>query len=222
MERNDWTPAVLITASVALLTAGFVWLFEPWGSPGDGAPGDTIPRRRLPAEVIVWIGEVGPDLKGVLGPIWGDTGPDRDHDGLLNGSLGLENGKALSYYRLLVFNTSEQARTLELGDGGIVMLGEDGNRVPLRSLAKMRERGEVQINDALEFSLHSLGALARTIEIPPGRAASLMVPFQGETRIETASAIGTTNGTALRRRRMARAAFRRLIEEPDEARVKDL
>lgn len=222
MERNDWTPAVLITATVSLITAGLVWLVAPWGPALQEGGGNTIPRHNLPEEVVVWIAEFGPDFKGVLGPVWGDAEPDRDHDGLLNADLGLTGGRALSYYRLLIFNTSEESRTLQLGDGRIVMEGENGDRVYLKNLAGMVERGELELDPALSFSLHSLGALAKEVEVPAGRSASLIVPFDGKARIETARAVGLANEKGFRRRQMARATFRRLIENPDQARVKDL
>ena len=222
MERNDWTPAVLITATVTLVTAGLVWLMQPWGPYPEGRPGDTIERRSLPAEVVVWIGEFAPGLKGVLAPVWGDTQPDRDHDGLLNERLGLDEGRALSYYRLLVFNTTAETQLLELGDGRLVMMDENGRRVSLKSLSAMRARGEIELSPSTAFSLRSLGALSERIEIPAGRAAKLVVPFDGGARIETAKAVATTDETAFRRRQMARSTFRRLLEDPDEARVKDL
>ena len=222
MERNDWTPAVLITATVSLLTAGLVWIVAPWGPAGEGPPGPDVPRHNLAPEVVVWIGDFGPDLKGVLGPVWGDAEPDRDHDGLLNQDLGLEGERALSYYRLLLFNTSDEARSVTLGDGRIVMEGEHGDRVYLQNLASMVARGDLKLSPSLRFSLRSLGALTETVDIPPQRAASLMVPFNGKARIETARAVGLANEREFRRRQMARTTFRRLIESPDEARVKDL
>jgi hypothetical protein len=222
MDRNDWTPAVLITATVSLVTAGLVSLLAPWGAGREPPPGPDRPRHALASEVVVWIGELGPQLKGVLGPVWGDSEPDRDHDGLLNQDLGLSGPEALSYYRLLVFNTSAEPRTLTLGDGRIVMEGENGDRVYLKNLAAMVERGELSLSPSLAFSLRSLGALSERVEIPPGQAASLMVPFNGEARIETARAVALADEREFRRRQMARASFRRLIEDPDETRVKDL
>ncbi len=224
MEANDWTPAVLITATISLMTAGLVWLVAPWGT-GIGAhePGHTIPRRVPRAEVVVWTGELAPGLKGVLGPVWGDPKPDRFHDQSLNEDLGLEGERALVYYRLLVFNTSEEPRSLEVGEGRIVMLGEtDGGKLPLRSLARMVERGEIQLDGGMEFSLRSLGALTTTVEVPAGSFAKLVVPFDGKASIETARAVATQDGTELRRRQIAQAAFRRLVASPDESQVKDL
>jgi len=222
MERNDWTPAVLITATVSLVTAGLVWLVAPWGPIYDAGSGVTIPRHNLPPEVVVWVAEFGPDFKGVLGPVWGDNKPDRDHDGLLNEDLGLTGARALSYYRLLIFNTSQESRTVHLGDGRIVMEGENGDRVYLKNLAEMVERGELELDPGLAFSLRSLGALAKEVEVPAGHSASLIIPFDGTARIETARAVGLANEKEFRRRQMARETFRRLIESPDQARVKDL
>ncbi len=224
MERSDWTPAVLITATISLVTAGLVWLVGPWGSAGlYGQPGATMPRHAAVDKIAVWTGQLAPGLKGVLGPVWGDALPDRDHDGLLNEGLGLEGDRALVYYRLLVFNTTKEARSLELGEGQIVMLGESGGgKIPLRSLARMVQRGEIKLTGSLAFSLRSIGALSTKVKIPPGRFAKLVVPFDGGASIETARVIATKDGTELRRRQITQAAFRRLVEDPDELHVKDL
>ncbi len=224
MEANDWTPAVLITATISLMTAGLVWLVTPWGTGLSGQePGRTMPRRLPQAEVVVWTGDLAPGLKGVLGPVWGDPKPDRHHDGLLNEGLGLTGDRALRYFRLLVFNTTEEARSLELGEGRIVMLGETGGgKLPLRSLARMVKNGEIQLGGSLAFSLRSLGALSTTVEVPAGSFAKLVVPFDGGASIDTARAVATQDGTELRRRQIAQATFRRLVEDPDETQVKDL
>ena len=223
MAPNDWTPAVLITATVSLVTAGLVWLVAPWGPYGPhSGPGATIPRHPLPPEVVVWTGELAPGLKGVLGPVWGDTVPDLHHDGMLNEDLGLKGPEALAYFRLLVFNTSSESRTLTLDEGELVMLDESGAQVPLRSLAAMVERGEIHPGDGLQFSLRALGALSSTLEVPAGSFVPLLVSFDARVRISTARAVATAQGKSLRRRQMARAEFRRLFAQPDEARVKDL
>jgi hypothetical protein len=220
----DWTPAVLITATVSLVTVGLVWLVTPWGPGRFGEPsGPTRPRHRPPAEVVVWTGELAPGLKGVLGPVWGDARPDQDHADLLNDDLGLTGERALAYFRLLVFNTSDETRSLALGAGELVVLGEEGQSpLPLRSLARMVADGEVAIPRGLEFSLRSLGALTESIDVPPGRFAKLVVPFGGSARLDTARTVVTAHGTELHRRQMATAAFRRLIEDPNEGRLKDL
>jgi len=223
MDQNDWTPAVLITATVCLFTAALVWLVAPW-TPGAGRDGgSTIPRTRYRAEVVVWTGELAPGLKGVLGPVWGDPGPDRDHERLLNEDLGLAGRDALAYFRLLVYNTGTEARTLRLEDGALVMTGAEGARaLPLRSLAARVAAGQLKIDAGLRFTLGSLGVLSKTVEVPPGQFAKLVVLFDGEARIEQARAVVTSQGTVLRRVELARTVFRRLMEDPDEARVKDL
>ena len=112
---------------------------------------------------------------------------------------------------------------LDLGEGRLVMTGEDAaDSLPLRSLAAMLAAGEVEVDDGLRFALRSLGALSQTLEIPAGRFVKLVVPFDGQARIERARTIVTSQGTVLRRVELARGVFRRLMESPDEARVKDL
>jgi hypothetical protein len=222
MDRSDWTPAVLITASVCLLTAGLVWLVAPWDRFSSEFPGPGLPRHRAPAHVVVWTGEFAPGVKGVLAPVWGDAKPDRDHARLLNEDLGLDGESELVYFRLLVFNTTPEAHTLHLEDGAIRIAVEEGSQpVPMRSLAAMLERDEVDMAEGLAFSLRSLGALQRTVELPAGGVAKLIVPFGRRASLEAARAVATENGTALRRRQMAAAAFRRLITTPGDVRVED-
>lgn len=224
MERGDWTPAVLITATVSLVTAGLVWLLTPLGAGRLGdEPGPTIPRSRPPSQVVVWTGEVAPGLKGVLGPVWVDPKSDRDHDDLLNGDLGLVGERALSYHRLLVFNTTKEARSFEIVDGLILMQDERGGGPrALKSLVRVLDEQDVIIPGGLKFSLESLGALSRKIEIPAGSFAKLVVPFDRSASLESATAVVTVHGTDLKRRQMAAAAFRRLMEAPDESRLRDL
>jgi hypothetical protein len=224
MDREDWTPAVLITASICLLTAGLVWLVTPWDPLSDrDAAGQSAPRRHGPAQITVWTGELAPGLKGVLGPVWGDPKPDKDHDSLLNDDLGLDGAEALAYFRLLVFNTTDEDHTLVLRDGELRMVDEGGGGpILLRSLAAMEQQGEIEISGGLAFSLRSLGALQERIEIPAGRFAKLVVPFARGARLETAKAVATMHGTALVRRRIAAAEFRQLLSDPDETRLEDL
>lgn len=223
MQQNDWTPAVLITATVCLLTAALVYLVAPWSPARDGAGGDTIPRAQYRDAIVVWTGDLAPGLKGVLGPVWGDPGPDRDHERLLNEDLGLDGGRALSWYRLLVFNTGDEPRTLALRDGAIVMTGPDGRQaLPLRNLAARVSAGELEMGPGLQFTLGRLGVLSESVEVPPGQCAKLVVPFDADARIEQARAVVTAQGTALRRVELAKTTFRSLMEEPSVARVKDL
>ncbi len=223
MDQQDWTPAVLITATICLVTAGLVYLVRPWDPSAAGAGGDTIPRTRYRDAVVVWTGELAPGLKGVLGPVWGDPGPDRDHDGILNEDLGLEGDKALAWFRLLVFNTSKSPQTLELRAGALVMTGEEGERaLPLQSLAKRMADGDLRVDEALRFTLGSMGALSERVVVPPGAFAKLVVPFDGDARLERAQTVVTAQGTVLRRVEIARTMFRHLMENPDESRVKDL
>jgi hypothetical protein len=223
MEREDWTPAVLITASLSLLVTGLVWIWAPWNPGGSGTGNHTIPRHGLPPEVVVWTGEVAPGLKAVVGPVWGDDRPDRLYDSDLNRDLGLTGDRALSWFRLLVFNTSKEDRILDLEDGRLVMrAGGSGPSFPLKSLARMAQRGEVRLDKAHEFTLRSLGALVEHLDIPAGEYARLVVCFRGAPRIDRVASVATAQGSALHRRPMARITFRRLLESPDETRVKDL
>jgi len=222
MPREDWTPAVLATAVLSVVTATAVWIFGPGAGVG-GQPEDTPARRLAPAEVVVWAGEVAPGLKGVLTPVWGDPVPDDEHDRLLNEDLGLEKDHGFAWFRLLLFNLSQEPRRALLSDGALALRapGSSG-RSALVNLAALARRGEVRIAPSLDLVLRSQGGLRSEVDLPAGRWASLLLPFEGSLRLDAASEVVTAEGRALVRRPMARAVYRRLLEAPDEESVRDL
>ncbi len=229
MQRDDWTPAVLATALISLLTAALVWVFFPAGF-GDEEPGATRPRRRPPDEVVVWTGEIQPGLKGVLGPIWGDPGPDLEHDRELNEELGLEElaagadaGAAPRWYRLLLFNLGAAEQVLPLTDGALTIAAPDGGpSAPMGSLSRWLREGVAEAPPGLAFTLQSHGALNERLQLPPGTSAHLVLPFAGPVDLEDAEAVRTAEGRQLTRRPMERLRYRRLLEGADEEALRDL
>jgi hypothetical protein len=223
MRRNDWTPAVLATtvavAVVAAAILGAIWLRDR----GESA-GPERSRRLPPPRVDAWVGDLAPGLKGVLGPVWGDPGPDLDHDRELNAGLDLPEGRGLAWYRLILFNTSEGAISVPLPEGAIAIHAPDSAApVTLRSLSALVERGEVKPPPGgLRTVLKNLGALETTVEVPAGSSVSLLVPFGRRVDLEQAVDVASADGVKFHRRRMDRGEFQELLGSPDEARIKDL
>lgn len=223
MQREDWTPAVLVTAMISLVTAGVVWVLAP-GPFGAEDSGATRPRRQPPTEVIVWTGELSPGVKGVLGPIWGDPGPDGEHDRELNEGLGLSAPQpAPRWYRLLVFNLGTDAWELGLGDGALTIGAPEGEpSAPLRNLGHWVAAGLAHPDPGLTFTLRTQGTLEERLHLPAGMSAQLVLPFQGRIGLENAVAVSTSEGRQLTRRPMERQRYRRLLEGADEDALRDL
>jgi hypothetical protein len=226
MQERDWTPAVLLTATVCLTLVLLVAVTTPGLREAlvREEAGPEQARRLPPAEIAVWAGEVVPGVKGLLGPVWGDPVPDAFHDHRLNESLALSAGEGLAWYRLLLFNTSDEERTVHLGDGAIAIRPPGvASPVPLRSLASMERRGEVRVPDGRRALLESLGALEDSVRVPAGSMASLLLPFTARVDLGAAQAVATGDGTEFHRRPMPRAELQALLyDPPDPERVKDL
>ena len=169
------------------------------------------------------MGEAAPGLKVALATVYGDPGQDLFHDEELNQGLRLDGSGALAYYRLLVFNSSTEERTVELKDGAIsIRPAGTKDSVRLRSLPALVAQGGAVVSPSLRTVLEGLGTLRESVRVEPGSSATLVVPFQ--RRVDLASAEGVTlaDGTAFRRRRIGQGALQRLIAAPDEEQVKDL
>jgi hypothetical protein len=222
MPRHDWTPAVLATAVLSVVVAAVVWFFVvlPGGRGGAVAP-DTPDAFERPAEVVVWAGELAPDLKGVLSPVWGEPAPDDEHDARLNAGLDLKDGLSLRWFRLLLFNLGAEARTVTLAEGALEIHAPD-HTARLVDLGALVARGDARLTPALEMVLRTQGGMRSALEVPPGEAASLVLPFADGVALAEAAEVVTADGRALRRRPLPRAEYRRLIEAPHEGALRDL
>ena len=220
----DWTPLVLLVSSVTLTAVATVWVLErveASRAAQEAIPGPEQGEHGAPAEVDLWVGEVGPGVKVVLTSVWGDALPDRAHDDELRQGLGLPEGSPLAWYTLLVFNTSAEARTVPLEEGGLVVETE-GGRARLASLPALVQRGEARPSPSLASVLTGLGALQRQVVLQAGEAASLLVCFDRRMDLGGAKTVATADGAAFRRRRMGRGDLQRLMADPDSSQVSTL
>ena len=220
MRRDEWLVGLLVGSAVALGLIAVFLMLRPFSN--DRAPGPEQPRRRPPDEIQVWVGELTEGVVGVLGPVWGDPEPDRSYEGSLNHDLGLKGDAALGYCRLLAFNTTDQPRTLSLGDRVLEIVGKSGQTVPLRSLAGMLDRGEVKIPEGLAFTLRAVGTLRHEVEIPPGSMMNLVVPFAHPAPLAAVSAVQTAKGSTLEARPIPRGRLQRLIQDPGQGDLEQL
>lgn len=219
MQRAEWIVAVLVTGASVLGLAAIVLVVRPFDSSEE--PGPDHPRRRAPNQVEVWVGEIDDGVLAVLSPVWGDPKPDRSYDGSMNRDLGLEGDAALGYCRLLLFNTSKTAKTLSLDDS-LLEIAKEGGPVPLRSLVGMVERGEVTVPDGLAFTLRAVGTLRPAVTIPPGAMANLVVPFAHPAALDSATAVQTAKGSALRARPIPRGRLQAIMQDPSQRDVESL
>lgn len=222
MTRDEWSQALFVTATIALVTAGLVWLLGPGrrGSEWD-EPGSMKPRRVAPPEVTLWVGEIEDGLKGVLTSVYGDAEPDAAHDAQLNEDLG--TAAPLGFYRLLLYNTSEAPKRFALADGALVVIPAEGaETVRLRNLAAELASGQLEPAPGLAFTLDRLGALRDAVDVPAGQRANLVVAFSGRRDLATARSVETAEGRTFRRLPKTRAELRRLIADPRADRIRDL
>jgi hypothetical protein len=168
--------------------------------------------------VTLWVGQVSPGLKGALTDVYGDERPDLAHDARLNEELGLEGAAGLAFYRLLLFNTSDEARDYPVLEGGLAVHGDAD--VPA---ARMKPLSGSAVRDGgTRFALEALGTLRASVTVPAGAMANVVVAFDRRSDLSTAASVATLEGTALARRRMSRVALRRLLEDPRADWIQDL
>jgi hypothetical protein len=218
---RDWTPVVLLVSTLSLATVAVVWAIDRMRHPPiaeEGEPGPERGERGAPADVHLWVGEVAPGVKGVLTSVFGDPQPDRAHDEELRTGLGLAADSPLAWYRLLLFNTSSEARTIVLKPGGIVVEAETVS-ANLASLPDLVKSGAARPSPALSAVLRGLGALREEVVLPPGDATTLLVCFERRVDLAGATTVASANGTRFRPRRMGRGELARLMAEPDSAQV---
>ncbi len=236
MRRPDWTPIVLITASLSVTVVVAVFLTSPYlSSLFRTQPGPTVPRHALAPKIDVWVGEIEPGLVAVLGPVWGEAGPDAAHDARLNEELALPEGTDFGWYQLLVFNVGKEERRLTLPDGALrirVKREADAegagaaagavDAVSFRSLAPLIARGEASPSPGLATVLRARGTLGESVTIPAGWMADLLVPFDRRVALDRALEVASATGSTFRRRPMERRKLEALVEDPSHALVEDL
>ncbi len=223
MARADWTPAVLIASTVSLTVVTVVLMTSPVFQPSyDTRPGPARPRHALPDRVAVWVGDLDGGLRAMLSPVWGDAEPDAVHDRTLNAGLAVQ--RPLAFYELMVFNPSDQSASLALPDGALRIQPTDdgGDVVSLQSVSSLVESGRATPSPALRTVLLGLGSLRPVVEIEPGAMAILLVAFDRRVDLEDVVAVSWADGTAFRRRPIARERLEALLLDPTEARVGEL
>lgn len=224
MRRPDWTPAVLVTATVSVTVVLVVLVTSPWiGLTFRTEPGPGQARRRLASKVDVWVGDLAPGVVGVLSPVWGEPEPDREHDARLNEELALMAPRKLAWFHLLVFNTSGEEQTIALGEGALVIRPPDGGAAgTLQSVAALVECGEARLTPALRLVLEARGALRDSVTVPAGWMADLLVAFDRRVELDQAVEVACAGGETFRRRPMSRRDLEGLVESPDASVLDDL
>lgn len=211
-----------MTATLSLTVVAAVLVSSPLFGlrPGHGrSPG--VARRALAPQVVVWVGDLAPGLRGVLTPVWGEPGPDEAHDETLNQELS--SRRHLAFYRLLLFNTAEETRRVPLLTGALE-IRPDGDQPPgrLQSLPALLREGVASASPALVTVLEAQGALEEELVLPPGMMADVLVVFDRHVPLEQAQGVEGTDGATFARRRIERGVLEALLEAPDASRIRDL
>ena len=171
----------------------------------------------------MWVGDIVPGVRAVLGTVWGEAAPDTLHDARLNAGLGVAPDHALAFYRLLLFNTSSEDRDVALRDGALVVRPAGaGEPARLLDLSDLLGRGEATVSPALRVVLEGEGTLRPRVSLPAGRMADLIVPFDRRVGLEDAQDVETGDGTAFARRQMNRVDLEALMVSPDQASIQKL
>ncbi len=213
-----------MTATLSLTIVAAVLLSSPFfGLSLRSRSGPGIARHTLAPEVVVWVGDLAPGLKGVLSPVWGERAADLDHDRTLNEGLGLSSTASLAFYRLLLFNTSDEERTVSLADGALsIEAPGGGGPAHLRSVAALVRKGDAAPSAALTTVLEGEGTLEDRVVLPAGTMADLVVAFERRVALDEAESVRAADGATFARRRMERQILEALLENPDSAQIRDL
>ncbi|MCB9901906.1 MAG: hypothetical protein H6826_11225 [Planctomycetes bacterium] len=218
--RPDWTPAVVMTALFAVAMAGVVWFLGPMRGRDDVGPGHD--RRLPPAGVNVWVGDLGAELRGVLAPVIGDPGPDELHAAQWNEHLRWGEGKQLGFARLVVVNTGQEPRELEVGDGTVRVRLPGGQSTATLDLTRQVAEGRWSPPEGWAFVARVLGPLRDRIEVPAGGSVSLLVPFDHDVDLAEAEGVSAADGEPWSLRRRTQDELRRLVVSREASDVEDL
>lgn len=201
----------------AILLLGSAW-FRAERRRNEGTPLEPRPAATAPAQVDLWVGELGDGVKGVLSSEWGEPLADARYDAEMNRDLGLPPAAGLAYYRLTVFNTGERPVTLAFEDGALVITPRGGDPLPMKSLATLLGGA----NGPVPQTLRWLGADRVEVAVPAGRRHSHPVAFGRRVALSEAVSVARADGTAFRPRRIPGAAWSGLLENPSVDGLKDL
>ena len=211
MVSNEGSPAVWVAACAGLATAVALFIVGYLRQQPDLDATDSLPRRRLPAQVTLWVGDVQPGLQGALTEVYGDPRADEAHDAELSAVLGAD-GTPMGFYRLLLFNTSDEVKRYEIRNDGLMVRGAAGE-AGLRRLSE-RDAPIAKDDQGVLFSLKALGTLREDVEIEPGTMANLVLAFARHSDLEEAEAVETAEGVPLRRLNRSRQELRDLMANP--------
>lgn len=219
---QDWTPVVLLVSSLSLFLAALSWALPRWLDRQAAPSAAAATSPDAPSEVVLWVqAPAAPGLKLALAPVWGDPGPDREHDRALAVRLGLEAGAAPAWLRLLVLNAGSEVQHVAPARLGLVVESAAGSAT-MRSLREVLAAAGRTLDPAQERLLTALGAWQEQVEVPPGRVAALLVAFDRPVDLSQAQRVLGGEASAFARRPMARGTFQRLLAGPDAALVRDL
>ena len=201
----------------AILLLGSAW-FRAQTRRAPETPQNALGLTGAPAEVDLWVGELAPDVKGVLSSEWGEPLADARYDAAMNRDLGLKDAGGLAYYRLTVFNTGTRSVTLAFSDGALVVTPKGGEPLPMKSLATLLKSAGGAVSQTLRW----LGADRAEVEVPAGRRHSHPVAFARRVALGEVASVARADGTAFHPRRMPGAAWSGLLVNPSLDDLKDL
>jgi hypothetical protein len=173
------------------------------------------------AEVDLWVGDLAPGVKGILGNVYDEPEADARNDREWNAALGVPEGEPLAYYRLHVANTSSAPVRVDLRDGLLTLTPSGGGpALPLRSLAPLLAKDSRA--PALRANLAAVGSGREALEVPPGTFATPYVAFPRRVALGDVAAVARADGSSFHRRRIARERWEDLRASPTAKAVEEL
>jgi hypothetical protein len=178
----------------------------------------------VPSEVDLWVGELAPDVLGVLSTENDDPLVDERSDAYLNAALGLRPDEALAYYRLRAFNRGAAPVTLRFEDGSLVVTPKGEAPLPVRSLASLLggEGGRGAPASPPAETLRRLGAARTLLEVPPGAFVSHPVALARRVSLGAVESVARADGTPFHRRRIPVKQWSGIVASPSLEELKDL
>jgi hypothetical protein len=212
--------ALLVGLGAAALLFGLLLVAQPLLRTFLDRPLPSGRPTEREAEVDLWVGEVAPGVKGILGAVYDDPEADARNDREWNAGLGLPGDQGLAYYRLHLANTSPDPVRVDLHDGLLTITPPDGTPVRMRSLSSLIAEGRV--SPSLRASLSALGSGREALDVPAGTLAAPFVAFPRRVALGQASAVAREDGVSFHRRRIPRDRWEDLRASPSARRIEEL
>ena len=201
VPKSNFGAAVGLAVATAVLVFALLTLATSWFRAQRADPrGSSHPVAAFAPEVDLWVGDLAPGVRGVLASEWNDAHADADYDARMNAGLGLSAGRALAYYRLVVFNTTDRSVTLTFRDGELTLTPKGEAPLPMVSLAALLSGrdGNPAPASSQAVVLRELGAGRESIDLPSGSRHSHPIAFPRRVPLAEVASVASADGSGFK------------------------